>query len=320
MTIDSKPFVLVTGASTGIGYACVEALLASGRFVFGSVRKRTDARRLKEVFGDDFAPLIFDVGDDDAIRRAVAVVEQRLAGRTLEGLVNNAGIAVPGPLIYLPIDEFQQQFDVNVTGQLRVIQAFAPLLGAGAARIGAPGRIVNMSSVAGTAASPFIGAYAASKYALEGLSDALRRELMVFGVNVVVIEPGVIQTPIWDKARDTDFSRYDATVYGPAIRRLMKWVEQQSVHGAPAELVAKAVLRALDARHPPVRIRVVQNYLIDWVLPRILPARILDWAIAWRLRLMPPSKSPIGFDFDLTSIPLQLTKCRNSILDAVQKK
>jgi hypothetical protein len=320
MTVNSKPFVLVTGASTGIGYACVEALLASGRFVFGSVRKKADARRLKEVFGDDFAPLLFDVMDEEAIKRAVAVVDQRLAGGTLEGLVNNAGVALPGPLLYQPIEEFRRQFEVNVVGQLRVIQAFAPLLGAGAARNGRPGRIVNMSSVAGTIASPFVGAYASSKHALEGLSDALRRELMIFGVDVIVIEPGVVRTPIWDKAQEADFSRYDSTPYGPSARRLLKWAGEHSLDGAPAELVAKAVLRAFDSRFPPTRIRVVPNYLTDWILPRIIPTRLLDWLIARRLRLLPPAKKPFGLAFDLTSIPLQLTKCRNSILDAMQKK
>jgi NAD(P)-dependent dehydrogenase (short-subunit alcohol dehydrogenase family) len=320
MNVSSKPFVVVTGASTGIGYACVEALIGSGRFVFGTVRKKADARHLKNVFGDDFAPLLFDVTDEDAIRRAVAVVEQRLAGGTLEGLVNNAGVALPGPLLYQPIDEFQRQFEINVTGQLRVIQAFAPLLGAGAVRNGPPGRIVNMSSVAGTIASPFVGAYAASKHALEGLSDALRRELMVFGVDVIVIEPGVIRTPIWEKAQEADFSRYDSTAYGASARRLLKWAEQHSLHGAPVELVAKAVLRALDARFPPPRIRVLPNYLTDWILPRIIPTRLLDWLIARRLKLLPAAKKPHGLSFDLTSIPLQLTKCRNSILDAMQKK
>jgi hypothetical protein len=316
----SKKFVVVTGASTGIGYACVEALVASGRFVFGSVRKRDDARRLKNIFGDDFAPLLFDVTDEEAIKRAVAVVEQRLDGRTLEGLVNNAGVAFPGPLLYLPIEEFRQQFEVNVTGQLRVIQAFAPLLGAGAERRGPAGRIINMSSVAGTVAAPFVGAYAASKHALEGLSDALRRELMVFGVDVIVIQPGVIQTPIWEKGRNADFSRYDATAYGPCARRVLRWIEERDLHGAPPELVAKAVLRALDARFPPVRKRVVQDYLTEWILPRIVPARLLDWLIARRLGLRPAAKKAPGPAFDLTSIPLQLTKCRNSIVDALQKK
>jgi NAD(P)-dependent dehydrogenase (short-subunit alcohol dehydrogenase family) len=284
------PIVVVTGASSGIGYACVEALIASGRFVFGSVRNEADALRLKEKFGSGFAPLLFDVTDGAAVQRAAHVVEERLEGRALAGLVNNAGVALPGPLLFQPIEEIRRQFEVNVIGQVQVIQAFAPLLGAGAKRDGTPGRIVNMSSVAGTVASPFVGAYAASKHALEGLSDALRRELAIFGVDVVVIEPGVIRTPIWDKAQAVDLSELDPTVYGRSAERLQMWAANQVEVGTPAEIVAKAVLRALDERRPPVRIRVVQNYLLDWVLPRILPTRILDRLITKRLGLLPPSE------------------------------
>ncbi len=197
-----------------------------------------------------------------------------------------------------------------MTGQLRVIQAFGPLLGAGATRQGPPGRIVNMSSVAGTMASPFVGAYAASKHALEGMSDALRRELMLFGVDVIVIEPGVIRTPIWDKAQDANFSRYNSTPYGASARRVQEWAADQSHSGAPVELVAKAVLRALDASHPPTRIRVVPNYLTDWMLPRMLPARLLDWLIAKRLGLLPRGRDPRRFASDLTSKLFRLTKAQ----------
>jgi short-subunit dehydrogenase len=137
--------------------------------------------------------------------------------------------------------------------------------------------------VAGTVATPYLGAYGASKHALEGFSDALRRELMIFGVDVIVIQPGVIKTPIWDKAGTADISRYDATVYGPGARWMQKYAAKQNEAGAPPEWVAKAVLRALTARRPPARIRVVKNYLLNWTLPRLLPKRYLDWAIAKQL-------------------------------------
>ncbi len=279
----SKRSVVITGASTGIGESCVGAAIAAGFFVYGSVRKETDAQKLVARYGEDFAPLLFDVADEAAIARAAGDVEARLQGETLAGLVNNAGVALPGPLLHQPIEEFRRQIDINLTGQLRVIQAFAPLLGAGARRAGPPGRIVNMSSVAGTLAMPFLGAYAASKHALEGFSDALRRELMIYGVDVIVVQPGVIATPIWDKAEQTDLSRYDATVYGPATRRLHKWALERGRRGAPPAQVAAAVVRALTLARPPARIRVVPRPLLDWTLPRLLPTRLLDRLLAKRL-------------------------------------
>lgn len=283
MNAAGKPAAVVTGVSTGIGEVCAQELIKAGYFVFGAVRRQEDADRLSARCGADFVPLHFDVTDGAAVAAAAAEVEWRLQGRALAGLVNNAGVALPGPLLYQPIEEFRRQFDVNVFGNLRVVQAFAPLLGAGPGRAGPPGRVVQMSSVAGSLASPFLGAYSASKYALEGMSDALRRELMIFGVDVVIVEPGVIKTPIWDKAAAVDLAPYDATAYGPAARRLQKWLVEQGRSGPPAELVADAVLRALRLPRPPARILVVPRRFLDFTLPRLLPTRALDWIIAKRL-------------------------------------
>jgi NAD(P)-dependent dehydrogenase (short-subunit alcohol dehydrogenase family) len=286
--------VVVTGASTGIGEATARLLTGAGFFVFGSVRRQEDASRLQQALGGNFAPLFFDVADGAAIEAAAREVDASLAGRTLAGLVNNAGAAFPGPLLYQPVGEFSRQIEINLIGQLRVIQAFAPLLGAGARREGEPGRIINMSSVAGSFASPFLGAYAASKHAFEGLSASLRRELMIYGVDVIVIAPGVIRTPIWDKAEEAKLDRYDATAYGPSMRRMQKRALEEGRKGPPAELVAKAVLRALTLKHPPARIPVVRNYLLDWILPRSVPARIVDWLIARELGFLAPRLSQQG--------------------------
>jgi len=214
-----------------------------------------------------------------------------LGGATLAGLVNNAGVALPGPLLLQPIEEFERQFQINLFGQLKVIQSFAPLLGAGETRDGAPGRIVNMSSVAGKMAMPYLGAYAASKHALEGFSEALRRELLMFGIDVVIIGPGVITTPIWDKAAHAPLDRYDATPFGEGIRRAQKYALEHGRAGPPPALVATAVVRALTSRRPPPRIAVVGRPLLDWVLPRLLPKRILDRLVAKRLGLRAPAKT-----------------------------
>ena len=177
----------------------MKVLTAAGFHVFGSVRKPADAERLTKEFGANVTPLLFDVTNQVAVANAALTVEQALAGKTLAGLVNNAGIAVAGPLIYLNVEDFEKQLAVNVTGLLIVTQAFAPLLGADRSREGAPGRIVMISSVGGRNALPFAGPYAASKFAVEGLSEALRRELMLFGIDVVIVAPGAVVTPLWDK-------------------------------------------------------------------------------------------------------------------------
>ncbi len=276
-----KKAVVVTGASTGIGLACVETLVDAGFFVFASVRREEDARRLRERFGDHVATLVFDILDDAAIDAAAHEVRATLGNRTLAGLVNNAGVAIPGPLLHLPMEDFRRQIAINLSGQLKAIQAFAPLLGAGdEERVGAPGRIVNMSSVAGRFAKPFMGAYNASKFGLEGLSDALRRELIVYGVDVVVIEPGMIATPIWDKLEQVDLSPFDGTIYEAAARRVQTWAIEHGRTAPPAARVATAVTYALCARRPPARIAVVKNWLKDYVLPPMLPTRLSDWLVA----------------------------------------
>ncbi|MBG0801562.1 SDR family oxidoreductase [Methylocystis sp. H4A] len=279
--------VVVTGASTGIGAACVSLLVENGFLVFASVRKDSDAAALIARHGASVAPLLFDVTDAQSIATAARDVGARLGDETLAGLVNNAGVAVPGPLLHLPIDDFRRQIDVNLIGQLRIIQAFAPLLGAGAQRRGAPGRIVNMSSVAGRFAAPFLGAYAASKFALEGMSDALRRELMVYGVDVVLIEPGMIATPIWDKAEETDLALFEGTAYAAPGRRMLKWLVEAGRRAPGPEAVAREVLRALTAPRPPIRIPIVRNRFTDYTLRSLLPARFVDWLTARRLGLLP---------------------------------
>src|SRR5271170_2729104 len=212
--------VVVTGVSTGIGWGCVKVLIAGGFRVFGSVRKEADADRLSKEFGSNFTPLIFDVTDEAAVGAGAKQVEAALGGETLLGLVNNAGVAVVGPLLNLKIEEFEHQLAVNLAGPLIVTQAFARLLGAGPSPQGAPGRIVMISSVGGKNAMPFLGPYCASKFGLEGLSESLRRELMIFGVDVIVVAPGTIATPIWSKADAVDVTPFANSPYAAALTRL----------------------------------------------------------------------------------------------------
>ena len=183
--------ILITGVSSGIGYATAQALVERGHHVFGSVRRQKDAERVQEELGENFTPLLFDVIDSEAISRAQEQVAEAVGEKGLYALINNAGIVIPGPLKYTPLDEFREHFEVNLFGLLDVTQQFLPLLGASEGSPYPPGRIINISSTSGRVAYPFMGAYASTKHALEALSDSLRRELMLYGVDVIVIQPGL---------------------------------------------------------------------------------------------------------------------------------
>jgi NAD(P)-dependent dehydrogenase (short-subunit alcohol dehydrogenase family) len=277
--------VVVTGASTGIGWGCVKVLTARGFHVFGSVRKQADADRLSKEFGASFTPLLFDVTDEAAVKAGAKAVAAKLNGETLAGLVNNAGIAVSGPLLHLDIGEFRQQLEVNLTGQLIVTQAFAPLLGASADSMTArPGRIVMMSSVGGKTASPFVGPYNASKFGLEGLSESLRRELMLYGVDVILIAPGAVATPIWDKAEAVDVARFANTPYAKPIGMVRDYMIKIGKAGFPPEKIGEIVHTALTASNPKTRYVVTPDPLTNW-LGLVMPKRMVDNAIAGRLGL-----------------------------------
>jgi len=281
------PSVVVTGVSSGIGWGTAKVLLQQGFQVFGSVRKREDADRLSAEWGEAFTPLLFDITDEQAVKLAATIVRDRLQGHTLSGLVNNAGIAAPGPLIYQPISEYRQQLEVNLVGPLIVTQAFVGLLGADHQLSGHPGRIVNISSVSGKMASPFLGAYGASKFGLEGLSDSLRRELMIHGIDVIVIGPGAVATAIWDKAEQVDISLYETTEYDSALKIFRKYIIEEGRKGYPPEHLGEIVRQALTAAHPPVRYgySAVPRPLFNWILPRLLPKRRVDASIANNLGL-----------------------------------
>jgi len=241
--------VVVTGVSSGIGYAIAKLLTERGYTVFGSVRKANDADRVRAALGAKLVPLLFDVCDGAAIGSAARDVRERMAGRTLLGLVNNAGIGTSGPLLHEPIEEIRSVLDINLIGQLRVMQAFAPLLGTDSALAGPPGRIVNVSSVGGTLVGPFMGAYAASKIGLEAVSDALRTELLPYGIDVIVIAPGFFESSIGANA-PRDYARYDATDFGRTFRRFAERFDGEVAKSWPAVRLADLVLTALTSSKP----------------------------------------------------------------------
>jgi hypothetical protein len=280
-----KQSVVVTGVSTGIGWGITKVLLFEGFRVFGSVRKEGDADRLQREFGSGFHPLIMDVTDSPAVHRAAAQVSEQLGSMTLAGLVNNAGVAVPGPLLHLPLEAFRRQLEVNLIAPLSVTQAFAPLLGTDRKRQGPAGRIINISSVGGKMGMPFLGAYVASKFGLEGMSETLRRELMLYGIDVIVVGPGSVASAIWDKAELEDVSAYEKTDYKDILERFRKYFIAEGRKGLPPERLGKAVYLALTTARPRARYAVVPQRLKNWTLPGLLPKRVLDRMIGKQLGL-----------------------------------
>jgi NAD(P)-dependent dehydrogenase (short-subunit alcohol dehydrogenase family) len=276
--------VVVTGSSTGIGWGIAKVLVSKGFRVFGSVRKQADADRLQKEFGVNFVPLLFDVTDEAAVGKGAEQVAAALGGETLAGLVNNAGIAVAGPLLYLKLDEFRKQIEVNLTSQLIVTQAFAPLLGVDRSRKAEPGRIVMISSVGGKNANPFMGPYNASKFGLEGMSEALRRELMIFGIDVIVVAPGAVATPIWDKADEVDVTQYANTPYLKPLTAVKAYMLELGRKGFPPEKLGEVVYTALTAAKPKVRYTVTPEPFQNFMTLN-LPKRMVDNIVAGRLGL-----------------------------------
>jgi len=266
--------VVVTGASTGIGEATTRKLRSLGFDVFAGVRKDEDAERARS---DGVHPVKVDVTDASTIASARAEVEEAVGAGRLAGLVNNAGVAISGPIEFVPPDELRRQLDVNVVGQVAVTQAFMPLLRR------SRGRVVNISSIGGRIALPLVGPYAASKFALEAVSDSLRREVRGQGIEVVVIEPGAIKTPIWGKGNAAADEMLAGAppeaeeLYGDIIRALRaETVKIEETTGLPPEEVAKVIGQALTARKPKTRYLVGRDAKIRAAMAKRLPDRVMD--------------------------------------------
>jgi NAD(P)-dependent dehydrogenase (short-subunit alcohol dehydrogenase family) len=277
--------VVVTGISTGIGWGVAKTLAERGVHVFGSVRKAADADRIRHEMPSGVTPILFDVTDEAAARRGATEVREALQGKTLTGLVNNAGIAIPGPVLHQPVKEFRAQIDVNLMGAFIVTQAFAPLLGTDRSLQGSPGRIVNITSLGGRIGSPFLSGYCAAKHGLEGLSESLRRELMLYGIDVVIVGPGAVKTPIWDKAEQMDASLYAKTDYAEPFKTFGEYLATGARDGLPVERVGEVVYQAITIARPRTRYALAPSLLFDWLLPRALPRRWVDQIFARRLGL-----------------------------------
>jgi NAD(P)-dependent dehydrogenase (short-subunit alcohol dehydrogenase family) len=270
---------VVTGASTGIGRACAEHLDSLGFAVLAGVRKDADAQSLRSAGSGAIRPVMLDVTDAESIAAAARTVAEH-APEGLAGLVNNAGVGYGGPLELVTIEEWRSQMEVNFIGQVAVTQALLPALRK------RKGRIVNISSVGGRVATPFLGPYNASKFALEAITDALRQEMRPFGVEVVAVEPGAVATPIWDKSRataDDVTARMPAEgveLYRSGIEALRRGISQAESAGVPPLQVAKAVAHALTAARPRTRYVVGRDARMRLAISRLLPTRAMDRLVA----------------------------------------
>ena len=268
---------VITGVSSGIGLATARELAKAGFKVFGSVRKKEDALRLKEELGDNYEPLFFDLTDDQAIAAEAARVGQLVGAQGIQLLVNNGGISGGDAIMHVSIEYMKYIYDVNTLGMLRVSQAFFPLLKISSANRTVQTKIVNISSGAGRAVRPYLGPYAATKHAVEAISDAMRRELMRYGIDVIIIEPGPIQTEIWNKNKSKDgVYKYQDTDYAVLFQKIDKGVEQMEHNAHPAEKVARLILKAYTNPHPDTRYLIAPSRWMLWLAIHVLPDRFLD--------------------------------------------
>jgi NAD(P)-dependent dehydrogenase (short-subunit alcohol dehydrogenase family) len=274
--------VLITGASTGIGKACALHLDGLGYQVFAGVRRAVDQERLLSNASPRLEPIFLDVIQEQSILAAVERLTEEVGDSGLVGLVNNAGIAVAAPLEFIPIDDLRRQIEVNAIGQITVTQAFLPLVRSG------KGRVIFISSISGLTATPFLGPYAASKFAMEALADSLRRELLPWGIKVSIVQPGRIETPIWEKslaAADDMLENLPPKAweyYGAMMTKIKEGVSKRQGQGTPVDVVAQTVYNALTSPRPKTR------YLVGWdakavaLVVKLVPDWVLDKLIAYQ--------------------------------------
>lgn len=279
--------ILITGVSTGIGYEMAKVFISNGYVLYGSVRKQEDADRLAAELGTNFHPLLFDVTDHAAIDEAAQRLEKEIGSEGLGGLINNAGMAIGGPFLDLDMEDFKTQFDINVIGLIKVTKAFLPLLGAQKNYQNVPGKILQISSIAGRQGLPFMSPYAGSKHAVEGVSESLRKELQLFGIDVILIEPGPIKTPIWDKGISEDIEeRFESSMYQPALNTFLNDFVYPSIEKAlTADRVAKSIYKIFTKKRPRARYLLVPQKLKNWTIPQLLPSRLFDKLVGKALGL-----------------------------------
>lgn len=271
-------FIVVTGISTGIGRYLCKFLLDQGFQVIGTHRE-PDVKNGISTLDPRLIPMYMDLANERSIEHASIEIQKIVGNIGLFALINNAGQAIPGPLTEVPMEKIKYQFQVNVFGNLMLIQKMMPLL----QKNGPGARIINMSSVSGLFASPFLGSYAASKFALEGLSDSLRRELKLLGITVVVIEPGPIQTAIWSKHLGVA-ADYKGGLFDQYLIKATDIIQQMEANAMPLEVLNQPILESLLSTKPKTRYLIHKNKFLFLLLAKILPDKWADYLVNRNLK------------------------------------
>ncbi len=278
----NRKSIMITGVSTGIGLGTLSYFVKKGFHVYGSVRNSKDANRLKKNFKESFTPLMFDVKNEKQIKKAYNFLKKDLDKSNLLALINNAGVALSGPLLHQTTKDFEKQIDINLNGAFRVIKYFAPLCGAEKNNNSKKGVIFNISSISGKIGMPGLGAYTASKFGLEGLSQSLRRELMRYGVDVVIIGPGPIKTEIFKKIDKKNLSKIKKTDYAKTAVGMVKRMKKMQEIAFPAEEVGKLIFNSLHDPNRKTRYTITPDKMMNWTLPMLISDRMLDRLIKRR--------------------------------------
>ena len=271
-----KKNIVITGVSSGIGHDALRLLHQKGYHIYGSVRKEADAKSLTEAYPQRFTPLIFDVQDQDAVNQAAKRVFE--ACDRIDALINNAGVAVPGPLQFVTEADFERQMDINLKSVRRITNTFLPLLGTAPDFKGLPGRIINVSSISGLFSSPFNGVYSISKHALESMTDVYRRELRRYGIKVMAIEPGPIKTKIWGKNLNS-MAQFADTDYYDILQKADKMIENTEKNALPVARTSNVILKCITKKYPKTRYIVHKNAFVFKIVANYLPDKLVDWFI-----------------------------------------
>jgi short-subunit dehydrogenase len=269
--------VLVTGVSTGIGKSITESLIQNKFHVIGSVRKEEDSIYLKKKYSKQFDTVIFDVRDEKAIKNAKDKINSILEKNNsyLCSIINNSGIALGGPVQYLDLEIFKKQFDVNFFGLISVTKIFLDLL-IKSNKYPLKNKIINIGSISGKRSYPFVAPYTSSKFALEGFTDSLRRELMIHDIDVVLVQPGPIKTEIWNKVPDIEQNPFLNTEYGASIRKFASNYIKMGNKGFRPDIIGNRIVKILQTNKPKTRYVITPNKLINYLIPGFLPDRWVD--------------------------------------------
>ncbi len=275
----NQKIVFITGISSGIGFSTADFYLKQGGKVIGTYRNEKDGEYFQKTHPQNFLGLQLDVTDFAKVDQIPDLLIKNKITH-IDALVNNAGVALAGPIEYQKFSEIQSMLQVNVVAVIKMTQVILPFL-----KKAEQGRIVNISSVSGKNGTPFLGGYCASKHAIEGFSETLRRELNLYGMKVSIVAPGSVNTPIWNKGINVVANAFDSTEYRKSFQKFIAFVSSEINHALHVEDVVKDIDHALTSLKPKIRYAPVPRKFQNWYLPKLIPLRIYDYLMCKSLGL-----------------------------------